>query len=392
MKQGDFFRLLGSLTIAAVGAGIALAGAASLGRLGGTTTVEEFVPAPSSVSTQGTQRSAGGLSIEQIYRLDAPGVVEISDATIGGSGGPGSARRSRARPLGSGFVIDKAGHILTNTQVIAGTRNVQVSFSGNDRVKARVVGVDPATGVAVLQIDARSRALTPLPLGDSDNVQVGDLVVAIGNPLSFPRTATSGIVSAVRRSIDSSARAQTVEHAIETDAEINNGNSGGPLIDARGEVIGVNAPVDSSEGSGSRTVGMGFAIPIDAALAVTSQLIHDGKVEHAFLGISAVELTASVASIFNLPSARGLLVEDVFRGSGASKAGLRAGSTPVVVAGESYRIGGDIIVAADGIPIVTQAQLRDVIETLAPGDRVHLEVWRAGKQVAVVVTLGRPPG
>jgi S1-C subfamily serine protease len=390
MRQGDFFRALALLSVASAGAGLALVGASVTGHLGAITTVEEFVSVPSS-SPARSDSSNGSLSIEEIYKLDSPGVVEIS-AT---SSAPRSAKPGTletVRPLGTGFVIDKAGHVLTTSDLIAGVRSVMVGFSGGDQVTARVVGIDPATDIAVLQVNAHSRALTPLALGDSDQIEVGDPVVAIGNPLSFTRTTTAGIVSAVQRTIDSVSGAATIEHAIETDAAINHGDSGGPLINAHGQVIGVNAPDPSGAELRGGTVGLGFAIPIDTVKGVVAQLIHDGKVEHAYLGISAVPLTPTIARIFNLPSSRGLLIQHVVNGSAANDAGLRAGSTSVVLAGASYHIAGDIIVAADGKPIVSESQLRDVIEGLAPGDALRLQIWREGKQVSVVVTLGRPPG
>ena len=390
MRQGDFFRALALLSVASAGAGLALVGASVTGHLGAITTVEEFVSVPSS-SPARSDSSNGSLSIEEIYKLDSPGVVEIS-AT---SSAPRSAKPGTletVRPLGTGFVIDKAGHVLTTSDLIAGVRSVMVGFSGGDQVNARVVGIDPATDIAVLQVNAHSRALTPLALGDSDQIEVGDPVVAIGNPLSFTRTTTAGIVSAVQRTIDSVSGATTIEHAIETDAAINHGDSGGPLINAHGQVIGVNAPDPSGAELRGGTVGLGFAIPIDTVKGVVAQLIHDGKVEHAYLGISAVPLTPTIARIFNLPSSRGLLIQHVVNGSAANDAGLRAGSTSVVLAGASYHIAGDIIVAADGKPIVSESQLRDVIEGLAPGDALRLQIWREGKQVSVVVTLGRPPG
>jgi S1-C subfamily serine protease len=390
MRQGDFFRALALLSVASAGAGLALVGASVTGHLGAITTVEEFVSVPSS-SPARSDSSNGSLSIEEIYKLDSPGVVEIS-AT---SSAPRSAKPGTletVRPLGTGFVIDKAGHVLTTSDLIAGVRSVMVGFSGGDQVNARVVGIDPATDIAVLQVNAHSRALTPLALGDSDQIEVGDPVVAIGNPLSFTRTTTAGIVSAVQRTIDSVSGAATIEHAIETDAAINHGDSGGPLINAHGQVIGVNAPDPSGAELRGGTVGLGFAIPIDTVKGVVAQLIHDGKVEHAYLGISAVPLTPTIARIFNLPSSRGLLIQHVVNGSAANDAGLRAGSTSVVLAGASYHIAGDIIVAADGKPIVSESQLRDVIEGLAPGDALRLQIWREGKQVSVVVTLGRPPG
>jgi putative serine protease PepD len=393
VRQQDFLRLGGLLGTACASAALVLVGAELTGKLGSTTTVEQFVSAPpSGAAGSGASRASGGaLSIEQIYRLDAPGVVEIS-AVLAGAHRPRGLSRGKAtlRSLGSGFVIDKAGHILTTSRVVGQTRLVQVSFSGNDQMRAHIVGVDAATGVAVLQIDTHSRALSPLPLGRSDVVQVGDLVVAIGNPLSRTRTATAGIVSAVQRTVDPTMSAAALAHAIETDAAINHDNSGGPLINAQGAVIGVNAPEAADQPTNGRS--MGFAIPIDNVKAAVAQLIHDGKVEHAYLGVSALPLTPAVARTFNLPSPRGLLVQAVVRGSGASKAGLRAGSTAVVVAGETYRVGGDIIVAADGVPIVTEAQLREVIQARAPGDPIRLEVWRSHKKVSVLVTLGRPPG
>jgi 2-alkenal reductase len=390
MRQADFFRALALLSVASAGAGLALVGASVTGHLGAITTVEEFVSVPAS-SPAKSDATNGSLSIEQIYKLDSPGVVEISATALG-------PRRTRpggglaVRPLGTGFVIDKAGHVLTTSGRIAGVRSVMVGFSGGDQVNARVVGIDPATDIAVLQVDAHSRALTPLALGDSDQVEVGDPVVAIGNPLSFTRTTTAGIVSAVQRTIDSVTGAAMIEHAIETDAAINHGDSGGPLINAHGQVIGVNAPDPAGAQLRGGTVGLGFAIPIDTVKGVVAQLIHDGKVEHAYLGISAVPVTRTIARIFNLPSTHGLLIQHVVHGSAASAAGLSAGSSSVVLAGASYHIGGDIIIAADGKAIVSEAQLRDVIEALAPGDRLGLRLWRGGELVSVQVTLGRPPG
>jgi S1-C subfamily serine protease len=198
-------------------------------------------------------------------------------------------------------------------------------------------------------------------------------------------------VSAVQRSVDAEDSASVVGHAIETDAAINAGNSGGPLIDAQGQVIGINATPTARElhdGLG----GLGFAIPINTVKGAVGQLIRSGKVEHAYLGLTAVPVTRSVATIYNLPSNRGLLVQAVVGGSAASKAGLRPGSTAVVVAGESYRLGGDIIVAADGVPTLDETELRDVLEGLAPGDRLALEIWRSNRKETVFVTLGAPPG
>ncbi|HEY4347680.1 MAG TPA: trypsin-like peptidase domain-containing protein [Gaiellaceae bacterium] len=370
MHQGALIRVVGTAAVAGVGAGLALGGAAITGSLGSSTTIQQIAASPTTSAAK-AGGGAGNLSVQQIYRLDAPGVVQI-----GGGVGPLAA--------GSGFVIDKAGHIVTSIPVIGVSERVNVSFSANDRLDATIVGRDPATDVAVLQINAHSRSLTPLPLGDSDAVQVGDPVVAIGNTLSLNRTATVGIVSAVQRSIDAPSGAPAVADAIQTDANIGHGNSGGPLIDTHGQVIGISSDLGAA--------GSGFAIPIDLVKSVVAQLIDTGTVEHPFLGLSAVPVNEGLARSFALPCDYGLIVQSVTSGSAAAGAGLRAGTTSVVVAGESYRIGGDIVVAADGVPVTREAQLREVIQTKKPGDRLSLLIWRGAKKEMVHVTLGRSPG
>ena len=196
-------------------------------------------------------------------------------------------------------MIDKEGHIVTNYHVIEGAQKVQVSFSANDELDAKVIGEDPSTDTAVLKIDAHSRSLTPLPLGDSDKVTVGDPVVAIGNPFGFARTATAGIVSAVQREIRAPNRG--IQHAIQTDAAINHGNSGGPLINGSAQVIGVNAQI-STGGTSDGNVGIGFAIPVNTVKTVAAQLIRSGKVEHPELGIEAEPITDQLVKLFNLPT------------------------------------------------------------------------------------------
>ena len=194
----------------------------------------------------------------------------------------------RQQALGSGFVIDKAGHIVTNYHVVQGARSVSVSFSNNESMKARIVGSDPSTDVAVLQVDVHSRALTPLPLGNSDDVHVGDSVVAIGNPLGLDRTVTSGIVSALQRVITAPDAQYSIDHVIQTDAALNHGNSGGPLLNADGQVVGVNSQIQSDTGS---NIGLGFAIPINTVKTIAAQIIKTGHAEHAFLGIRAQPVT-----------------------------------------------------------------------------------------------------
>jgi len=372
-------RAAASLGIAAVGGGVSLLGAGLTGNLGTRTTIRQVVATPAAPAAARTSATRG-LSIEQIYERDAPGVVQITATRV--------QTRRDAQTRGSGFVIDKAGHIVTNEHVIAGAQTVQVSFSGTDEIGARVVGKDPSTGVAVLHIDTRSRSLTPLPLGDSDEVQVGDAVVAIGNPFSLTRTATAGIVSAVERTIDA-PNGFSIGHAIQTDAAINHGNSGGPLIDSRGEVIGVNAQIT---GGTEGNVGIGFAIPVNTVKDVAAQLIRNGKVRHAFLGVAAQPVTPSLARLFDLPVSHGLMVQAVTPQSAAAQAGLRAGSTPVLVQGESYALGGDIIVAVDGRSVSTQSQLRELLTLDEPGDRLGLTVYRGARKLHLEVTLGRVPG
>jgi S1-C subfamily serine protease len=388
------FRAAELLVTAAAGGLLALGGAAALGKLGEHTTIQQVSPLGNggirNVASLGAP--LGSLSIEQIYRRTAPGVVQITATSVVQSTNPFDIFPSQQtqQALGSGFVIDKAGHIVTNYHVIEGAQKVQVSFSDNDQINAKIVGTDASTDLAVLQIDTHSRSLTPLPLGDSDRVEVGDPVVAIGNPFGLARTATSGIVSAVQRSIEA-PNGVGIGHAIQTDAAINHGNSGGPLIDARGEVIGVNSQISTGNTGAEGNVGIGFAVPVNTVKTVAAQLIHGGKAQHPYLGVEARPITDTLVRLFNLPVDRGLLVIDVKSGSGAEKAGIKPGDTPVVVEGDTYQLGGDIIVGADGTPVTTLPQLRDLIARKKPGDTLKLQIYRDGKKQTVSVKLGRQP-
>ena len=336
------------------------------------------------------------LTIHDVYRRNAPGVVQITATSVQQVqpdpffGNPfGLPQRQSQEALGSGFVIDKAGHIITNYHVVQGASKVEVSFSNNEKVKARVVGVDPSTDIAVLQVDAHSRALTPLALGNSDTVQVGDAVVAIGNPFGLDRSITSGIVSALQRPIQA-PNGFTIDHVIQTDAALNHGNSGGPLLNAQGRVIGVNAQIQTG-GTSDGNVGVGFAIPINTVKNVVAQLIAHGKIQHAFLGISAKQIDPNVAKLFHLPVAQGLLVDTVKAGSGAAKAGLRRSTNQVTVSGETWPLGGDIIVTADGLPTPTIERLRDAVTAKKPGDTLKLGIVRGAKHTTLTVKLGRQP-
>jgi len=366
--------------VALLGGAIALGGAALFGKLDNKTVIQQV--SPIGTGTLGnvalTPPASHGLRPEAIYKRSAPGVVQITATTVTTTPadpfGFTPAQKQTQESLGSGFVIDKAGHIVTNEHVIAGAQKIQVSFSGNDQINATVVGKDPSTDVAVLKIDAHARALTPLSLGNSDTVQVGDPVFAIGNPFGqYTRTLTAGIVSALQRQI-LAPNSLPIDNAIQTDAAINHGNSGGPLIDQGGQVIGV-----------------GFAIPINTVRSVAAQLIRSGKVQHPFLGISVLPISGQLAQIFNLPTKTGLLVERVDAGSGAAKAGLRAGHTNVIVQGTSYPLGGDIIVAVDGQPVSTFEQLRDAVAQKKPGDKLKLDLYRHGQKLTVRVKLGEAP-
>ena len=368
------------LATAVLGGVVAVGAVALLGGLEGETTViTETVDSPSPSATS----ARGEMSVNQIYERAASGVVQITSTSGNIAGG------SQQEALGSGFVLDKAGHIVTNYHVVQGANEIRVSFSNRDTVEAQLVGTDPSTDLAVLQVDTSASALTPLPLGDSDKVEVGDPVVAIGNPFGLDRTATSGIVSALKRLITAPNRF-TIDHVIQTDAPINHGNSGGPLLNSRGQVIGVNTQIETG-GSGSGSVGIGFSVPSNTVKDVVAQILRTGRVDHAYLGISGKAVNSDVAETYNLPVGQGVLVESVTSGSGAGKAGLQGGETQVVVAGETYVLGGDIIVAFDGKQISSIEQLRDAIAGHKPGDKVSLVIYRDAKKTGVKVTLGRQP-
>jgi S1-C subfamily serine protease len=399
MDSGILRRAAELVVAAAIGAGLTLGGVAAFAGLDGhTTTVREIVSG--ATSAPASFRTGRPLSINEIYRAAAPGVVQVTSTSVVrvdsntdpfGFPLPGFSfpQQETQRALGSGFVIDKAGHIVTNYHVVAGAKSVEVSFSNHDSMKARVVGKDPGTDIALLKVDARSRALTPLALGDSDTVRVGDSVVAIGNPFGLDRSVTAGIVSALQREI-SAPNSYTIDHVIQTDAAINHGNSGGPLINANGRVVGVNAQIETGQaGETGGNVGIGFAIPINTVRTVVAQLLKNGSVEHASLGITGVAITAEIASVFHFPVSHGVLVASVKSGSGAAKAGLHPATTQAVVAGDTWPIGGDLIVRADGQTISSLERLRDVIAAKKPGDTLQLELYRSTKKMTVDAKLGR---
>ncbi|HUF02515.1 MAG TPA: trypsin-like peptidase domain-containing protein [Gaiellaceae bacterium] len=387
MSSPPRLRSLAALLLtAALGAVVAVGAVAALGGFDGaaTTVVTETVSGEPRTSAAPTD--AGSMSVNEIYEQAAPGVVQITATTGQVNTDPLSGQASA---LGSGFIVDKAGHIVTNFHVIRGGDQVHVSFSNRDTVVADVVGTDPSTDLAVLKVDTDASALTPLPLGDSDEVRVGDPVVAIGNPFGLDRTATAGIVSALQRLIRA-PNDFTIDHVIQTDAPINRGNSGGPLLNTRGEVIGVNTQIETGN-TGMGNVGIGFAVPSNTVKDVVAQILSTGRVDRAYLGITGQAITQTLVEAYNLPAQEGVLVQSVAEGSGAAKAGLEGGETQVVVAGETYVLGGDIIVGFEGKKITSIGELRDAISQHKPGDEVTLALYRDGKKTSVTVTLERQP-
>ena len=301
--------------------------------------------------------STSGLSVNSIYKLAYRGVVEVKVKSQ--SSDPfGGTRRQWAE--GSGFVYDTNGHVITNQHVVDGATSVQVTFWNGKTYDARVVGTDASTDLAVLDVSAPSSDLYPLTLGDSSKVQVGDNVVAIGAPFGLAETVTAGIVSALPRQM-TSPNNFTIDDSIQTDAAINHGNSGGPLLDAQGHVIGVNAQIESDSGGND---GVGFAIPSNTVKSIASQLISNGAAQHAYLGVQLGDSGTSAR------------VVSVRASTPASKAGLRA---------------GDVITGIGGTHISSSDELRAAINARKPGDRVSITYTRNGKKHTVSLTLASRP-
>jgi len=386
------------LVVAAVAGGaVAIAGAALLDVGENTTTVREVVLDRPTIGGNVSQTDSRRMTLRDIYRQDAPGVVQVTSTTkvklprSQWFGNPfGMQGTDVQRSLGSGFVIDKAGLVVTNYHVVGSAQTVYVSFSNSDSMRAEIVGKDASTDVALLKVIASSRALTPLPLGNSDTVEVGDEVAAIGNPLGYERSITLGIVSALHRSLTSPGGAP-IDRVIQTDAVLNQGNSGGPLLNAQGEVVGVSSAIATGAGAGN--TGIGFAIPINTVKDVVAQLKTRGHVEHPFFGVVSRPISSRIARVFNLGAPKGLLVESVYPGSGADQAGLIGGSDQVVIAGESYQLGGDLIVRVDRVAVSTTERLREIVAQHEPGDTVLVDFYRGSELRTTNVKLGRqsPP-
>ena len=391
-RVGRTARPLAALTAAALlGGSAALGGAWALGAFDEPVGTASATPITDTSSP--SRSSTTSIDVGEIYRGSGPGVVQITSTSQGdassdafGNVVPGQSQSA----LGSGFVIDTEGHIVTNYHVVQGASEIEVSFSNRETVDAKVVGSDPSTDLALLEVDVEARALRPLALADSDAVEVGDPVVAIGNPFGLERTVTSGIVSALQRQVRAPNNF-TIDHVIQTDAPINSGNSGGPLIDAAGRVIGVNSQIETAAGGGGN-VGIGFAVPSNTVKSVVAQLLDDGQVDRPYLGVTLQEIDPEVVSVLKLPADSGVLVGAVQPGSPAAKAGIEGGETQVVVAGQSYQVGGDMVVAIDGDDIASVDELREAIAAHEPGENVRVTVVRAdGERETLTVKLGRVP-
>jgi len=289
---------------------------------------------------------------------------------------------------GSGFIIDPRGYILTNYHVVEGAQSIEVVLGDQSRHPAKYIGADQRNDVALIKIDPKGKQLTTLKLGDSGAIQVGQKVLAIGNPFGFQSTLTTGVVSAVGRTVQTS-QTTFIEEAIQTDAAINRGNSGGPLIDTRGDVIGINSAIYTPTGT---TAGIGFAIPINTAKNIANDLITSGRVHRAFLGVETYALAGGLAEALDLPVQEGLLVETVTKGGPAAAAGVHGGDRIVQAGMRRFYIGGDVIVAIDGQKVANQFDVNLVLNHHRPGDTVNVTVYRGGKKMDISVKLGERDG
>ncbi|MBM3666933.1 MAG: trypsin-like serine protease [Actinobacteria bacterium] len=316
-----------------------------------------------------------GLTVNEIYERDSKGVVFIQ------------AGQSAGTATGAGFVIDDEGHILTNAHVVEGADSIEVDFGdAAESRSAELVGMDPSSDVALLDVEEDDE-LTELSLGDSTKVEVGDPVVAIGNPFGLDRTVTTGIISAKARQIQA-PNGFSISDVLQTDAAVNPGNSGGPLLDGAGRVIGINSQI-ATQGGGNE--GVAFAVPIETAREVAAQLIEDGSVERAYLGISGGDITPEVAEALELDVDSGALVDEAYEDGPAADAGIRGSSGQKVVGGQPVPTGGDVITEINGEPIEGMEDVITEVNGMSAGDEITLTVLRDGEETEVTVTLGERP-
>ncbi len=289
---------------------------------------------------------------------------------------------------GSGFVIDPRGYILTNFHVVEGAQSIEVVLGDQSHHPAKYIGADQRNDVALIKIDPKGKHLSALPLGDSGAIQVGQKVLAIGNPFGFQSTLTTGVVSALGRTVQTS-QTTFIDEAIQTDAAINRGNSGGPLINSHGEVIGINSAIYTPTGT---TAGIGFAIPINTAKNIANDLMTDGRVHRAFLGVQTLPVAGWLAEALDLPVQEGLLIEAATRGGPAAAAGLHGGDRQVLAGMRRIAIGGDVIVAIDDQKIASPFDMNVILNRKRPGDTVKVSIYRGGKKMDIPVKLGERTG
>jgi S1-C subfamily serine protease len=367
---------------------------------GGDGDDESGTPAASATQTATqvvVQASDGSFNPAQIYKDASPGVVTIDSVFEGGVsdllGGGGSAGQ------GSGFVIDKEGNIVTNTHVVTNGGNLNgggeprkakqvfVEFGDRNRVPAEIVGFDADADVALIKVDPEGLDLKPLTLSDRAGFAVGEPVAAIGSPFGEEQSLSVGVISATDRTVEGLTNFG-IDNAIQTDASINPGNSGGPLLDAEGEVIGINEQIASSSGSNS---GVGFAIPVTSVRYSIDQLKGDGEVDYAYLGVTSESVYPQLAEHLGLETDAGALITDVVNGSPADEAGLRGSSGEDTFQLRQVKTGGDVVIAVEGEPVLANNDLSTLIARHKPGDTVTLEVVRDGDETSVDVRLGSRP-
>jgi len=386
------------LTAALIGGAVVAAVIAAFGGLSGKNTTVTSVQAAVLPAPSNAARVSTGLTPHEIYVRNAPGVafitstvVQKSESSLNLFGGGESQRQGIA--TGSGIVIDGNGTILTNYHVVENAIKVTVSFEKGKTVEAQVVGKDPSNDLAVLRIATDGLTLHPLTLGDSSAVQVGDPAYAIGNPFDLQRTLTTGVISALQRQI-TAPNGFTINNVLQTDAPINPGNSGGPLLDAAGRVIGINSQIETG-GSGSGSVGIGFAVPINTAKAEIAALEKGGTIRGAYLGLTSLTIDGSLSAL-NLPVTSGALVQSVQKGTGAAKAGIKGGAVSATTENGQVAVGGDIILSIDGKPIASSEELANAVEAKKPGETVSVGLLRGNghggyEKMTVSVTLGARP-
>jgi len=370
------------------GAAVGIVEGLDLGSAKTTTTLVQQAPFG---ATSNANDGDAGLTAGDIYKRDAPGVVFVRSQIVQRTQSPFDLlpQEQQGEATGSGFVIDQGGTILTNAHVVNGATKVTVQFQNKESVDAKVLGKDESTDLALLKVDATGLKLTPLALGSSKGVQVGDPAIAIGNPFGLERTLTTGVISAVQRTIQAPNNFQ-IDDVLQTDAPINPGNSGGPLIDATGKVIGINSQIATGGSASQGSVGIGFAVPIDTAKQIIPDLKQSGRVDRGYLGIGSATIDKTLKDL-NLPVDHGALVQSVAPGSPAARAGIRAGDLPATLDNHPIQLGGDIITKVAGKEIRTKDDLEAAVADRKSGEKVKITLWRAGKVKTVEVTLGERP-